>query len=643
MGNLINTVIDKNKFFHKNVGMKVFAPISRILVFLTFIASCFCAPSQTTNSFFQFVQDQSERHYSNVPHEVLAVYYLWYGYGNPPNTWDQVDTNNHVISRTARYPMRGAYRSDDVAVIDWHIDQAKAHGVTGFVVSWFGLANRQIDDTLALLIKRAEQKDFKIALYWENQRDGGALMRQFAVDDLSSIIERFGKSKAFLKVDGKPVIFVYGRVMYQTPVELWQQIIQDVRARAGDFVLIADGYQTSFACLFDGLHTYDPAGLSPDIGNNLRPENLGALRAWAASHYEKGVKMARAYGRIACVMVTPGSDARKAYKIKEQTDRLDGQTYRTLWDEAIRANPDWILITSWNEWPEGTEIEPSLELGDKYLKITAEYSQRFLNSPAITSSTPVPLPTFSSGPLRGADLALLGRKIAVLMTDQRNDSEFWAAYCGATIQRMDWADLIDPKVFNASNFPVLIYIGGEHYSSTVKITDDVNRALVRYLHEGGFFVCLPVVGAPWPLYYDDTRKGIPYAVTDTLALGIDNGFEQPPAGIELKFYVTRIALPGLPPTAPFPTSGDLRFRPARPSRVPAADYYLPLVQLWDAPRHSQGDAAVYIQHRTATLSPGKSIYVWMRTAEALGSDQFYPSLYQFVSTKLRPLPADKPD
>jgi hypothetical protein len=127
----------------------------------------------------------------------------------------------------------------------------------------------------------------------------------------------------------------------------------------------------------------------------------------------------------------------------------------------------------------------------------------------------------------------------------------------------------------------------------------------------------------------------PFCITDKLALGVDNGFEQPPAGAELKFYVNKSALSGLLPTAPFPTNGDLRFRPASRSRIPSADYYLPLVQLWDAQMHFQGDAAVYIQHRTAPLSSGKSIYVWMRTPEALGSDEFYPSLYQFISTKLK--------
>lgn len=602
---------------------------------IVFLCSGLTGFSQT-NSFFQFVQDQGERHYSNVPHEVLAVYYVWYGYGNPPHGWDEVDTNKHVTVKTARYPVRGAYRSDDAAVIDWHIDQAKAHGITGFVVSWAGLAYRPIDDTLALLIERAEKKDFKIAVYFENQRDGGAFMRQFAVDDLSSIIQRYGKSKAFLKVDGKPVIFVYGRVIYQTPVALWPEIVQGVRERAGDFVLIADGYQPSYAYLFDGLQSYWLDGIPPELEKGLTKEKLGTLRTWVEQYYQKGEKICRRQNRICCMTVAPGSDQRKAYKFDWTMDRLNGDTYRTLWEEAVKAKPDWIVITSWNEWPEGTEIEPSLELGDQYLKITAEYAKPFLESPSVAVPPCNPSPKFAPGTTQALDNVFSGRRIGVLLDDRFTDAEFWAAYCGANVQRLTWKDLIDPKILNASNFPVLIHAAHEHYTSSVNITDDVTRALARYLHEGGFLASLPI--GTWPLLYDDSRKGIPHGITDILDLGIDNGFEQPPAGTELKFYVNKTALLGLPPTALFPTNGDLRFTPARRSRVAASDYYLPLVQLWDAQMHSQGDAAVYIQHRSASLSPGKSIYVWMRTAEALGSDEFYPSLYQFISTRLKPLP-----
>jgi hypothetical protein len=604
-------------------------------------ASGLATLAQTANSFFEFVQAQSKRQYTQVPHEVLAVYYVWYGYGKPGDEgWKLADTNKHETANTARYPVKGAYKSDDPAVIDWHIDQAKAHGITGFVVSWFGKAAQWHDRALALLLERAEKKNFKVSVYWENHRDTGALMLQFAVDDLSYIVERYGKSKAFLKIDGKPVIFAYGRIAYQTPVALWPEIFAGVRARSGDFALIADGYQSSYAYLFDGLHTYDPAGLSPETWNNLRAENLSNLRAWAANHYETGVKIARQRSRVACVMVTPGCDARKAYKIKEQSDRLDGQTYRTLWDEALKAKPDWVFITSWNEWPEGTEIEPSLELGDKYLQITADYSRRFLSSPTVAVPPPTALPKFAPGTTREVDKALLGRKVGVLMLDRMNDSEFWAAYCGATLQRMSWADLIDPKVFNASNCPVLIHIGGEHYNSSVKTTDDVTRALVRYLRQGGFLVSLPT--GTWPLLYDDSRKGIPHGITDTLALGVDNGFEQPPSGTRLVFHAKTNVLFGLSATASFPTAGDLRWRPANRSRVPASDTYTSLVQLRDSSGKSQGDAVAYIEHRTSSLAGGKTLYVWMRTAESFGPEVFLPSLYQFVSTRLKPLPSANP-
>src|ERR1017187_6128799 len=100
------------------------------------VCSCLNGFSQTANSFFQFVNDQSERHYSEVPHEVLALYYGWYGQPER-NGWGEFDTNKQEIVKTAHYPVKGPYNSHDPAILDWQIDQAKAHGITGFVVSWW--------------------------------------------------------------------------------------------------------------------------------------------------------------------------------------------------------------------------------------------------------------------------------------------------------------------------------------------------------------------------------------------------------------------------------------------------------------------------------------------------------------------------
>jgi hypothetical protein len=606
-----------------------------VLIFAIIFGSSFSSFSQTTNAFSCFVQDQNERHHYNTPHQVLAFYYGWYG--NPQNEpWGKVDNVKHETERTAHFPVKGAYSTHDPAIIDWQIDQAKTHGITGFIVSWWGLApwDKWHDDSLALLLQRAQKKDFKVSCFWERAVGEGDDQIRQAVRDISYVLNRYGKSDAFLKVDGEPVIFVYGRVLEQVPVESWPAIIKGVRSQAGSFSIIADGYDERYAYLFDGIDSYTLDGFPSEFERELGTK-FGEYRKWLAWYNQRGVKIARAHGKIFCAMVGPGFDARKAYKIDYQTDRLNGQTYRAMWEEALKSNPDWVTISTWNEWPEGTEIEPSLELGGKYLQITADYAEPFLKGHPVTLPASIDrLPMIAPGTTNELDKLLTGQKFGVLIQDQMNDSEFWAAYCGATPERLTITELIDQHIFNASNFPAFIYIAGEHYASSVKVTDDVTQALVRYLHQGGFLICLPTTG-PWPIYYDDSRNGIPFNITDKLALGVDSGFDKGPGGPELKLFVNKSALHGLPPIATFPSGGDVRFRPASRLRVPNADYYLPLVQLWGDQTTFYGDAGVYVEHRSLLLRPGKSIYIWMRTAEAIGPDKFYPSLYEFISTKLK--------
>lgn len=58
----------------------------------------------------------------------------------------------------------------------------------------------------------------------------------------------------------------------------------------------------------------------------------------------------------------------------------DKNTYDWTWETALKNRPDYILITSWNEFFEGTAIEPSKENGDKYLSSTKKWSDNFKNN-----------------------------------------------------------------------------------------------------------------------------------------------------------------------------------------------------------------------------------------------------------------------
>jgi glycoprotein endo-alpha-1,2-mannosidase len=305
------------------------------------------------------------------PRQVLAFYYTWYG---PDRHWEKVDPTNHDISAARHYPEMGAYDSHDPKIIAKQIAAARKIGITGFICTWWGQGTYE-DQAVPLTLAAAQGKNFNVTVYWEVAPGSGQAQIDQAVSDLAYLVTHYGTNSAFLKVDGKPVIFIYGRVMEQVPFSAWPEIISRAHAKVGDFLLICDGYSARNAAIFDGLHTYN---ICDRVKKQLDGDSTDKLRTWADGHYARVVKIARDAGRISCVDVIPGYDDTKIRHPGLDVERLDGKVYSTLWEEALKANPDWVLITTWNEWHEGSEIEASYEFGTKYLKLTDHYAPSFL-------------------------------------------------------------------------------------------------------------------------------------------------------------------------------------------------------------------------------------------------------------------------
>ena len=279
----------------------------------------------------EFVAAGHGRVYRAVPPEVLAFYYTWYGRPERQGEWRQwggEDAAAHQIPQSTHYPARGAYDSQDPEVVDAHIAQAKACGITGFVATWWGPGS-YTDQALALLLDRADPASFKVSVYWETAPGEGQAQIDRAVDDLVYIVSQYGARPSYLRVDGKPVIFFYGRVRGDVPFEAWPAILTRARARAGDFLLVADGYTDPNARVFDGVHTYN-------ICVQVQGKTPEQIRAWSADHYASVVDLARRYGKISCVTVIPGYDDTKIRHPGIDAARLEGQTYRVLWEEALR-------------------------------------------------------------------------------------------------------------------------------------------------------------------------------------------------------------------------------------------------------------------------------------------------------------------
>jgi hypothetical protein len=309
-----------------------------------------------------------------VPKQVLAFYYGWYG--NPTvsgkwSHWKDVDDTAKTIASSTNFPKLGAYDSHDPKVVEQHYKWAKDAGLTGFIVSWW-VKNDFHDQGMPLMLDTATKHKMNVTIYYETVPPRGAPNPEGAVDDLLYILEKYGKHPAWLKVDGRPVVFVYGRAVNEIKLDGWKTVIAEVNKRYnGGALFIGDQLTPAAAEVFDGIHTYNPTG-------KVAGKSPVEIHDWSGENFKKWVDMAG--DKIVCATVIPGYDDHKLGRKEPRpiTARSDGATYRAMWQQAITVNPDWVLVTSFNEWHEGSEIEPSLVDGDSYLKLTKEYAPRFL-------------------------------------------------------------------------------------------------------------------------------------------------------------------------------------------------------------------------------------------------------------------------
>lgn len=586
-------------------------------------------------SLFEFLAQRREVRHVDVPRRVLAFYYTWYGtpeFSHGWAHWDRVDPANHEIAVATHYPAIGAYDSHDPAVIDRHIRQARDAGIDGFIATWWGRGH-YTDEAFAHLLARAEPQDFQATVYWETAPGQGREQIRNAVGDLVYLLRTYGRHPAFLRVNGAPVIFVYGRVMGQIPQGAWPEIITRARERVGfDFLLIADGYRADWARMFDGVHTYNVCGWVA----HRTPEEI---RREARRRFAADVATARAQGAISCLTVIPGYDDTKVRTPGLRAERHGGETYRALWDEAIAAGPDWVLITSWNEWHEGSEIEPSYEHGARYLRLTAAATRRFRASPR--PPTPETIGAAMTDGQR-SELALLYADTPIgLLPGYGGDLALVLADSGVPVQELALEELLDPAVFTPERLPVVIYAAHERYVQTLRDPGDVDRALQRYLAAGGLLIV--AAHGPFPFYYNQDGEVVESAAKFGLPIvasgrriegpGGAEGWEQPPevAGLHFRFDGER--LPGLPSAAPFPDGGDLRWRPTCHALNRDAARYVPLASLCDAQGREYGDGIAYIERQRPT--PSRVLYAWMRMADVVGAGDLHYALLRFAADRVR--------
>jgi hypothetical protein len=306
---------------------------------------------------------------------VLAFYYAWYD----QSFWQKALSDQPVQT----------YTSTDPAAMERHVLWAQQAGIDAFIQGWYGpqVECNQTEPNFATLLDIAANHGFKAAVYFEVT---GPFFHSEAdvLAALQHLLTVHVNHPAYLHVGGKPVIFFWRQGRF--PVESWAAIRNQVDPERNS-IWIEEGVTLSHMEHFDGHHLYSVAWDTQPEQQLLKWSRW--IRDWSVEH---------SADRYWVATVMPGyNDLVTGRADAFVRDRAGGDYYRHCWEGAIQSNADMVIITSFNEWLEGTQIEPSVTYGDFYLNLTRELGDRYRSGPAylapkIVPPTESPVPTLTS-------------------------------------------------------------------------------------------------------------------------------------------------------------------------------------------------------------------------------------------------------
>lgn len=323
-----------------------------------------------------------------------------------------------VVPFPDRTPLLGYYDEGSAEVADWEIKWALEHGLSYFVYCWYrGTDNRgkpagatpsYLGHAIHEGLFRARYgKQFQFAIMWENQNPArGAASRDDLLDNLLTYwIEDYFKKPNYLKLAGKPVLFVYHlpRLIEDLDgVENVRGALEAMRERcrkAGfpGLVVMAEyrgddvgalkrirdcGFDASFAYCW---HTRQQRP-SPEEAIARQVDLLRLRREAAGMPFVPTATMG--WDPLAWQSHNPlrpwlNPDKMVRWRLSPEEFRHLLVQVKAVMDSLPPASPGrrMLLLDNWNEWGEGHFLAPHAGAGFGYLKAVREVFTKRKNLP----------------------------------------------------------------------------------------------------------------------------------------------------------------------------------------------------------------------------------------------------------------------
>jgi hypothetical protein len=326
---------------------------------------------------------------------VLAHYMPWYEAPPVSPRWGWHWTMNRFAPDTIRagrreiasrfQPAIGPYDSGDPHVIEHHLLLMRIAGIDGVVIDWYGRDDFRdhavIHRNATRLVEACGLHGMRIAVCYEDRvleplvaekRIAAADRVAHVAGDLRWLARHWFPLECHVRIDGRPLLFSFGR-----------QGLDD-----GEWTRAIAGIAPAPAYVSQQQRRSAAAG---GFDWPLPREGLAAIDRFERESRHWSVRVPVAFPRFADVYEQAGVHG--SYGAIPDDD---GRTFRTTLARAFALRPAVIQIATWNDWGEGTQIEPSLEFGSRDLETLQEARRR----------------VDAAFPFRAADLPLASRILA---------------------------------------------------------------------------------------------------------------------------------------------------------------------------------------------------------------------------------------
>jgi hypothetical protein len=289
---------------------------------------------------------------------------------------DQIQGGKRSIASHV-YPQIGPYDSGDPAVLEYHLLLIALAGFDGIIVDWYGRSSLfdypALHRNTSALFPVAARIGLKIGICYEDQTipklvEAGKLAAGdrviHAQAELDWLRSHWFAEPTYLKLDGRPVLLSFGTSGLTD--EEWAQVLR---------LPLPSPPPSSPGPIYLSEHRRRPCA-SGAFDWPVPQEGIARLDRFARESREWPIAMPVAFPRFHDIYAEA-----KVHASYGNIPDDNGQTFATTLKRAIASGAPLVQIATWNDWGEGTAIEPSLDFGYRDLE-AAQRLRRELVEPA---------------------------------------------------------------------------------------------------------------------------------------------------------------------------------------------------------------------------------------------------------------------